>query len=146
MKRMSDKEVAEKVVSEFNDFVKNVHDKYGVGAGMFIISLEDDNMDTLAGSVFGNVRKWDKHWEDRLKDCAIGTIEGATKSAKEQCEDYKKIDERTIELAKKLGILDEDGEIDMEELKKCAEDCDRKVKDIDEIANNLKKVIDRNKC
>ena len=146
MKRMSDKEVAEKVLNEFNDFVKSAHSEYGVGAGMFIISLEDDNMDTLVGSVFGNVRKWDKHWEDRLKDCAIETIEGATRSAKERCEDYKKIDERTIELAKKLGILDEDGEIDMDELKKCAEDCDRKVKDIDEIANNLKKVIDRNKC
>lgn len=34
----------------------------------------------------------------------------------------------------------------MDELKKCAEDCDRKVKDIDELANNLKKVVDRNKC
>ena len=146
MKRMSDKEVAEKVLSEFNDFVKSVHSEYGVGAGMFVISLEDDNMDTLVGSVFGNVRKWNKHWEDRLKDCAIETIEGATKSAKEQCEERKQLDERTIELAKKLGILDEDGEIDMDELKKCAEDCDRKVKDIDEIANNLKKVIDRNKC
>ena len=146
MKRMTDKEVAEKVLSEFNDFVKSVHSEYGVGAGMFIISLEDDNMDTLVGSVFGNVRKWDKHWEDRLKDCAIETIEGATRSAKKQYEDYKKIDERTIELAKKLGILDEDGEIDMDELKKCAEDCDRKVKDIDELANILKKVIDRNKC
>ena len=146
MKRMSDKEVAEKVLSEFNDFVKSVHAEYGVGAGMFIISLEEDNMDTLIGSVFGNVRKWDKHWEDRLKDCAIQTIEGATNSAKEQCEERKKIDERTIELAKKLGILDEDGEIDMDELKKCAEDCDRKVKDIDEIANNLKKIVDRNKC
>ena len=146
MKRMSDKEVAEKVLSEFNDFVKSVHSEYGVGAGMFIISLEDDNMDTLVGTVFGNVRKWDKHWEDRLKDCAIETIEGATRSAKERCEERKQLDERTIELAKKLGILDEDGEIDMDELKKCAEDCDRKMKDIDEIANNLKKVIDRNKC
>ena len=145
MKRMSDKEVAEKVLSEFNDFVKSVHDEYGVGAGMFIISLEDDNMDTLVGSVFGNVRKWGKHWEDRLKDCAIETIEGATRSAKEKCEDYKKIDERTIELAEKLGIL-KDGEIDMDELKKCAEDCGRKVKDIDELANNLKKVVDRTKC
>ena len=146
MKRMTDKEVAEKVLSEFNDFVKSVHSEYGVGAGMFIISLEDDNMDTLVGTVFGNVRKWDKHWEDRLKDCAIETIEGATRSAKERCEERKQLDERTIELAKKLGILDEDGEIDMDELKKCAEDCDRKMKDIDEIANNLKKVIDRNKC
>ena len=146
MKRMSDKEVAEKVLQEFNDFVKSVHSEYGVGAGMFIISLEEDNMDTLIGSVFGNVRKWSEHWEERLKDCAIETIEGATRSAKEQCEERKKIDERTIELAEKLGILDEDGEIDMDELKKCAEDCDRKVKDIDEIANNLKKVIDRNKC
>ena len=146
MKRMSDKEVAEKVFSEFNDFVKSVHSEYGVGAGMFVISLEDDNMDTLVGSVFGNVRKWNKHWEDRLKDCAIETIEGATKSAKEQCEERKQLDERTIELAKKLGILDEDGEVDMDELKKCAEDCDRKMKDIDEIANILKKVIDRNKC
>ena len=145
MKRMSDKEVAEKVLSEFNDFVKGVHNEYGVGAGMFVISLEDDNMDTLVGSVFGNVRKWGEHWEDRLKDCAIETIEGATRSAKEKCEDYKKIDERTIELAKKLGIL-KDGEIDMEELKKCAEDCGRKVKDIDELANNLKKVVDRTKC
>ena len=145
MKRMSDKEVAEKVLNEFNDFVKSVHAEYGVGAGVFIISLEEDNMDTLVGSVFGNVRKWSEHWEDRLKDCAIETIEDATRSAKERCEDYKKIDERTIELAEKLGIL-KDGEIDMEELKKCAEDCDRKVKDIDEIANNLKKVVDRNKC
>ena len=146
MKRMSDKEVAEKVLSEFNDFVKSAHSEYGVGAGMFVISLDDDNMDTLVSSVFGNVRKWGKHWEDRLKDCAIETIEGAARSAKERCEDYKKIDERTIELAKKLGILDEDGEIDMDELKKCAEDCDRKMKDIDELANNLKKVVDRNKC
>lgn len=145
MKRMSDKEVAEKVLSEFNDFVKSVHDEYGVGAGMFIISLEDDNMDTLVGSVVGNVRKWCKHWEDCLKDCAIEIIEGATSSAKEKCEEYKKIDERTIELAEKLGIL-KDGEIDMDELKKCAEDCDRKVKNIDELANNLKEVIDRNKC
>ena len=111
MKRMSDKEVAEKVLNEFNDFVKGVHNEYGVGAGMFIISLEEDNMDTLVGSVFGNVRKWSEHWEDRLKDCAIETIEGATRSAKERCED-----------------------------------CDRKVKDIDEIANNLKKIVDRNKC
>lgn len=146
MKRMSDKEVAEKVLSEFNDFVKSVHDKYGVGAGVFIISLEDDNMDTLIGSVFGNVMKWSEHWEDLLKDCAIETIMGATRSAKERYEERKKIDERTIELAKKLGILDEDGEIDMEELKKCAEDCDRKVKDIDELANNLKKIVDRTKC
>lgn len=145
MKRMSDKEVAEKVLSEFNDFVKGVHSEYGVGAGMFIISIEEDNMDTLVGSVFGNVRKWDDHWEDRLKDCAIETIEGATRSAKEQCEERKKIDVRTIGLAEKLGIL-KDGEIDMDELKKCAEDCDRKVKDIDELANNLKKVVDRNKC
>ena len=75
----------------------------------------------------------------------IETIEGATRSAKEKCEDYKKIDERTIELAEKLGIL-KDGEIDMDELKKCAEDCGRKVKDIDELANNLKKVVDRTKC
>ena len=146
MKRMSDKEVAEKVLSEFNDFVKSVHSEYGVGAGMFIISLEDDNMDTLVGSVFGNVRKWGKHWEEHLKDCAIETIEGATSSAKERFEDYKKLDGQTIELAEKLGILTEDGEIDMDELKKCAEDCDRKVKDIEELANTLKKVIDRNKC
>lgn len=145
MKRMSDKEVAEKVLSEFNDFVKSVHDEYGVGAGVFIVSLEDDNMDTLVGSVFGNVRKWGKHWEYRLKDCAIETIEDATRSAKEKCEDYKKIEERTIELAKKLGIL-KDGEIDMDGLKKCAEDCDRKVEDIDEIANNLKRIVDRTKC
>lgn len=145
MKRMSDKEVAEKVLSEFNDFVKSVHSEYGVGAGVFIISLEDDNMDTLVGSVFGNVRKWGKHWEDRLKDCAIETIEGATRSAKERCEDYKKIDERTIELAEKLGIL-KDGEIDMDELKKCADDCDRKVKDIDALADSLQKIIDRNEC
>lgn len=146
MKRMSDKEVAEKVLSEFNDFVKSVHSEYGVGAGMFIISLEDDNMDTLVGSVFGNVRKWGKHWEERLKDCAIETIESATRSAKEKCENYKKIDERTIELAKKLGILNEDGEIDMDELKKCADDCDRKVKDIDALADSLQKIIDRNEC
>ena len=145
MKRMSDKEVAEKVLNEFNDFVKGVNAEYGVGAGMFIISLEEDNMDTLVGSVFGNVRKWSEHWEDRLKDCVIETIEGATRSAKERCEDYKKIDERTIELAEKLGIL-KDGKIDMGELKKCAEDCDRKVENIDELANNLKKVVDRNKC
>ena len=146
MKRMSDREVAEKVLSEFNDFVKGVHNEYGVGAGMFIISLEEDNMDTLVGSVFGNVRKWDKHWEDRLMDCAKETIEGATSSAKERFEDYKKLDERTIELAKKLGILTEDGEIDMDELKKCAEDCDRKVKDIDALADSLQKIIDRNEC
>lgn len=145
MKRMTDREVAEKVLSEFNDFVKSVHSEYGVGAGMFIISLEDDNMDSLIGSVFGNVRKWGKHWEERLKDCAIETIEGATRSAKERCEDYKKIDERTIELAEKLGIL-KDGKIDMEELKKCAEDCDRKVKDIDALADSLQKIIDRNEC
>ena len=145
MKRMSDREVAEKVLSEFNDFVKSVHSEYGVGAGMFIISLEDDSMDTLVGSVFGNVRKWGKHWEDHLKDCAIETIEGATRSAKEKCEDYKKIDDRTIELAEKLGIL-KDGEIDMDELKKCAEDCDRKVKDIDALADSLQKIIDRNEC
>lgn len=146
MKRMTDKEVAEKVLREFNDFVKNVHSEYGVGAGMFIISLEDDSMDTLVGSVFGNVRKLDKHWEERLKDCAIETIEGASSSAKERLEDYKKLDGQTIELAKKLGIINEDGEIDMDELKKCAEDCGRKVKDLDEIANALKKIIDRNKC
>lgn len=145
MKRMTDREVAEKVLSEFNDFVKSVHSEYGVGAGMFIISLEDDNMDSLIGSVFRNVRKWGKHWEERLKDCAIETIEGATRSAKERCEDYKKIDERTIELAEKLGIL-KDGKIDMEELKKCAEDCDRKVKDIDALADSLQKIIDRNEC
>lgn len=145
MKRMPDKEVAEKVLNEFNDFVKSAHAEYGVGAGIFIISLEEDNMDTLIGSVFGNVRKWDKHWEDRLKDYAIKTITGATRSAKEQCEERKQLEERTIELAEKLGIL-KDGEIDMEELKKCAEDCGRKAKDIDEIANNLKKIIDRTKC
>lgn len=145
MKRMTDREVAEKVLSEFNDFVKSVHSEYGVGAGMFIISLEDDNMDSLIGSVFGNVRKWGKHWEERLKDCAIQTIEGATNSAKEQCEERKELDERTIELAEKLGIL-KDGEIDMEELKKCAEDCDRKVKDIDALADSLQKIIDRNEC
>ena len=127
MKRMSDKEVAEKVLNEFNDFVKSVHAEYGVGAGVFIISLEEDNMDTLVGSVFGNVMKWGKHWEERLKDCAVETIMGATSSAKKCCEERKKIDERTIELAEKLGIL-KDGEIDMDELKKCAEDCDRKVK------------------
>ncbi len=146
MKRMSDREVAEKVFSEFNDFVKSVHSEYGVGAGMFIISLEEDNMDTLIGSVFGNVRKWGKHWEERLMDCAIETIEGATSSAKEQCEERKQLDERTIELAKKLGILDEDGKIDMDELKKCADDCERKVKDIDALAGSLQKIIDRNEC
>ena len=145
MKRMSDKEVAEKVLSEFNDFVKSVHAEYGVGAGVFIISLEEDNMDTLIGSVFGNVMKWNEHWEDRLKDCAIETIAGATRSAKECCEERKKIDERTVELAEKLGIL-KDGEIDMDELKKCAEDCDRKVKDIDALADSLQKIVDRNKC
>ena len=47
-------------------------------------------------------------------------------------------------VAKKLGILTEDGKIDMDELKKCADDCDRKVKDLDELANGLKEIVDRN--
>lgn len=141
---MSDKEIAEKVMEKFSKFVKSIHDEYDVGAGMFIISLEEDNVDTLIGSVFGNVRKWDDHWEERLKNCAIETIAGATRSAKEQCEERQKMDERTIKLAKKLGILTEDGKIDMDELKKCAEDCGRKVKDLDELANDLQKIIDRN--
>ena len=140
---MSDEEIAEKVLEKFSKFIKDVHDEYGVGAGMFIISLEEDNVDTLIGLVFGNVRKWDDHWEERLKNCAVEAIAGATRSAKESCEERKKMDERTIKLAKKLGIL-KDGKIDMDELKKCADDCDRKVKDLDEIANNLKKIVDRN--
>lgn len=145
MERMSDEEIAKKVLEKFNEFLKSVHDEYGVGAGMFIISLKEDDVKTLIGSVFGNVRKWDEHWEERLKNCAIETIAGATKNAKEQWEERKKIDERTIELAEKLGIL-KDGKIDMDELKKCADDCDRKVKDLDELANKLKEIVDRNEC
>lgn len=144
MERMSDQEIAEKVMEKFNKFLKSVHDEYGLGAGMFIISLEEDNVNTLIGSVFGNVRKWNDHWEERLKNCAVETIAGATRSAKEQCEERKNKDERTIKLAKKLGILTEDGKIDMDELKKCADDCDRKVKDLDELANGLKEIVDRN--
>lgn len=140
---MSDKKLAEKVMEKFNKFLKSVHDEYGVGAGMFIISLEEDNVDTLIGSVFGNVRKWDDHWEERLKNCAIETIAGATRSAKEQREERQEFDERTIKLAKKLGIL-KDGKIDMDELKKCVDECDEQVKDLDELANKLQKIIDRN--
>lgn len=143
MERMSDKKLAEKVMEKFNKFLKSVHDEYGVGAGMFIISLEEDNVDTLIGSVFGNVRKWDDHWEERLKNCAIETIAGATRSAKEQREERQQFDEHTIKLAKKLGIL-KDGKIDMDELKKCVDECDEQVKDLDELANKLQKIIDRN--
>ena len=157
--------IANKLMSEFSDFIQHCAEKYGVGHGMFIISLEKDNADAMIGSVFGNTATYNKHIEERMLEVAKQTIEGSSIAAKERNAKKervaKKIADKVTEIAEQIVEIEDkkekiwelanqfeivkDGEINKEKLTKVVENNGGTKEEADDFANILKEMIEEYK-
>lgn len=93
----------EKIRGEMADFIKHLHEKYGVGHGCIVMELNDE---VTMGSLFGDIKTFDEETEKSLMDAMKSTIEGGAKEAKRQYDEKKsEIDEVKKKIAEKVADI-----------------------------------------
>lgn len=162
----NEKEVADKIMSEFSKFVAKCSKEYGMGTGMLVVSTSNKNVDAMIGTIFGNASTFDKRTEERLREVAKQTLDGsieAAKNKKEQNNDLAhQLADKVVELAENIAKLESkkeraweiaqekglvvDGKVDEEELAEFVKRNNGDEKDVKDFKRILEDLIEEHKA